>query len=341
MIKPNFNYRWYLKDGYPQSIDGKVTKNNYKVFGTFINGGGSTMGYKLAGYNHLGGVEIDEKTAQCYQLNHNPKFLYVEDIRKFNERNNLNDELFNLDILDGSPPCTTFSSAGKGVKTLGVKKVFKEGNIQQTLDDLVFEYANTINKLKPKVFLFENVEAILFQTNKAYLSKFLQSLKNYRSQIFLLNSASMELPQIRRRCFILGLRMDYDYLPKIKLDFKGETIPFSAVSDNTDTQSNLSHLGTIYWYKAKEGKPVGKFNAIKKLIFNKPSFTIAASNRHYHPIYPRFINKKELCLCSSFPLDYQFINHDYNFYCGMCVPPIMTANIAYQIKLQWLDKIKH
>ena len=73
MIKPLFNYEWYLKNGYPQSLDNSVTPCDYKVFGTFINGGGSTMGYKLAGFKHLGGVEIDEKTARCYKLNHSPK----------------------------------------------------------------------------------------------------------------------------------------------------------------------------------------------------------------------------------------------------------------------------
>lgn len=340
MIKPNFNYRWYLKDGYPQSIDGKVTKNNYKVFGTFINGGGSTMGYKLAGYNHLGGVEIDEKTAQCYQLNHNPKFLYVEDIRKFNERNNLNDELFNLDILDGSPPCTTFSSTGKGVKTLGVKKIFKEGNIQQTLDDLVFEYANTINKLKPKVFLFENVQGILFKHNKPYLNYFLNNLTDYNKQIFLLNGANMLLPQSRPRCFIVGYLKKYE-LPKINLDFQSRLITFKEISDDADQVNTLTPLFNKYWEEAEQGRAYGKFRSNKKLSMNRPCFVINTYPRHLHPLYRRFMNKNETLLASSMPLDYQFINHDYNFYCGMCVPPIMTANIAYQIKLQWLDKIKH
>ena len=89
----NFPYKWFLKNGYP-----KV--NGLNVFGTFICGGGSTMGYKLAGFNHLGGVEIDERVADVYKTNHNPKHLFVEDLRRFNEREDLPDELFNLDILD-------------------------------------------------------------------------------------------------------------------------------------------------------------------------------------------------------------------------------------------------
>ena len=105
MNKHLFPYKWNLADGYPSK---NILKNNYNVFGTFICGGGSTMGYKLAGFNHLGGVEIDPPIADVYKTNHNPKYLYIEDIREYNKRNDLPMELYNLDILDGSPPCSTF-----------------------------------------------------------------------------------------------------------------------------------------------------------------------------------------------------------------------------------------
>ena len=79
------------------------------------------MGYKLAGYNHLGGVEIDSKIANLYQSNLSPKYLYVEDIKEFIKREPIPDELYQLDILDGSPPCSSFSLAGKREKELGKK----------------------------------------------------------------------------------------------------------------------------------------------------------------------------------------------------------------------------
>lgn len=126
------------------------------------------MGYKLAGFEHLGGVEIDEKVADVYKLNHSPKYLFVEDIRLFNKRNDLPKELFELDILDGSPPCSTFSMAGSREKAWGKKKQFREGQAVQILDDLVFEYVRTIDKLKPKVCLLENVRGIIQGNAKAY-----------------------------------------------------------------------------------------------------------------------------------------------------------------------------
>ena len=85
------------------------------------------------------------------------------DIRAFNEipNNELPQELFNLDILDGSPPCTTFSMAGKREKTWGKKKKFREGQKEQTLDDLSFVFIDTVAKLNyPKLELNFNYEKV-------------------------------------------------------------------------------------------------------------------------------------------------------------------------------------
>lgn len=339
MIKPIFNYEWYLKNGYPQSLDNSVTPCDYKVFGTFINGGGSTMGYKLAGFKHLGGVEIDEKTASCYKLNHNPKHLYIQDLREFNKRDDLPSELYDLDILDGSPPCTTFSLAGLRDKSQGVEKTFTEGNKKQTLDDLLFVYADTINKLKPKVFIMENVAGLVTKNNALYVKEFANKLQDYTIQYFLLNGANMRLPQARERFFAIGHLKKYK-LPKINLNFKGEIIPFGKVSDLSDTKQTMKQgsLQLDYWKQAKQGEPVGKFKSVKKLADNKPAPTLTTS-LYYHSRIPRTLNQREFCLCGSYPLDYKFTGHSYNFYIGMSVPPIMIANIAYQIRLQWLDKL--
>lgn len=130
----NSKYDWQLSD-LP-----KVKSNGLKVFGIFVCGGGSTMGYKLAGFEHIGGVEIDQRAAKIYTKNHNPKHFYLEDIRDFNQWEDLPKELYDLDILDGSPPCTTFSMAGNREKDWRKERVYKEGQKKQTLDDLVFVY---------------------------------------------------------------------------------------------------------------------------------------------------------------------------------------------------------
>lgn len=93
------------------------------------------MGSELAGYHHLGGVELDPSIAAIYKQNHHPEHLYIEDIRDFNNRTDLPEELYQLDILDGSPPCSTFSMAGKREKAWGKEKQFAEGQKMQRLDD--------------------------------------------------------------------------------------------------------------------------------------------------------------------------------------------------------------
>ena len=164
-MKHKFPYKWSLKDGYPAK---GIKNNGLNVFGTFICGGGSTMGYKLAGFNHLGGVEIDKKVADVYKENHKPKYMYNQDLREFNKREDLPKELYDLDILDGSPPCSSFSMAGSREKAWGKKKQFTEGQAFQTLDDLVFIYCDTIIKLQPKVFILENVKGIIQGNAKLY-----------------------------------------------------------------------------------------------------------------------------------------------------------------------------
>ena len=131
--KESTDWKWTFAD-YPKN------KNGLKVFSCFACGGGSTMGYKLAGCDVIGCCEIDPKMNEVYVANHHPKYNYLMDIRDFNAIPNdeLPEELFNLDILDGSPPCTTFSMTGKREETWGKEKKFREGQKSQTLDDLSF-----------------------------------------------------------------------------------------------------------------------------------------------------------------------------------------------------------
>ena len=323
-----FPYRWNLRDGYPKK------RHNKTVFGTFVCGGGSTMGYKLAGYNHLGGVEIDPKLAKIYKANHNPKYFYLEDIREFNKRDDLPEELYNLDLLDGSPPCSTFSMAGSREDGWSKKKKFREGQAEQVLDDLVYVYCETIKKLKPKVFLLENVKGMILGNAKIYTKNIVKIMEEagYKVQIFLLNAASMGVPQRRERVFIIGTALDVKLL---RLSFNEKPIEFKDLScDYSDEK--MSENEQINWEKSKPGESVGKFNTYKKLEWNRVANTIVASNPHYHPKQKRRLNYEEEKLISTFPLDFNFYNQTPRYIMGMSVPPVMIAQIANQIYLQWL-----
>jgi len=343
MSKHLFPYRWYLKDGYPKS-------NGLNVFGTFVCGGGSTMGYKLAGFNHLGGVEIDPPIADVYKANHKPKYFYLEDIREFNKRNDLPDELYNLDILDGSPPCSTFSMAGAREKGWGKSKTFREGQTLQTLDDLVFVYCDTIIKLKPKVFILENVKGIIQGNAKVYAKNIVKKMTDagYVVQVFLLNAASMGVPQKRERVFFIGHKKELKF-PKLRMAFNEDSILFSQLKDSVNGKKIKGKMFDL-WKLKKDGekdledaciRATGKraYFGSKVQLDNEVPFTIIASDSSplLHDKKPFELNNKELTQIGTYPLDYNFKSIEPKYLIGMSVPPIMTAQIANQILIQWLN----
>lgn len=336
-----FPYRWNLADGYPAK---GITYHGRKVFGTFICGGGSTMGYKLAGYEHLGGVEIDPKVAAVYKANHKPKHLYVEDIRAFNERKDLPAELFNLDLLDGSPPCSSFSMAGSREKGWGKEKVFREGQAHQRLDDLVFTYVDTIAKLRPKVAILENVKGLLAGNAKVYAKEIVKQLRGhgYTVQVFLLNAATMGVPQMRERCFFIA-RLDASW-PNLRLEFNEPPIPFGRVFEPTQKHEPLSDSYATRWANCKPGtnpKTAGgnTFGFLYRAHVGEVLATITSGGVVALPDAPCEASPAEYSTACTFPQDYNYLGSPAQYLGGMSVPPVMTAHIAHQINLQWFNKV--
>jgi len=339
-----FPYKWRLSDGYPAA---GIEKHGAKVFGTFVCGGGSTMGYKLAGYEHIGGVEIDPKVAAIYKANHNPKHLFVEDIRAFNQRTDLPAELYNLDLLDGSPPCSSFSMAGNREKDWGKKKQFREGQEFQRLDDLVFEYVKTIEKLQPKVALLENVKGLIAGNAKPYARKLKMAFESagYKVQVFLLNAASMGVPQKRERVFFIGQRKDLA-LPDLFMGFNEPKILFSQIKQ-IGVSGSINGKRAEYYDKTPQGKsfsfvtPGKNFNSIRLSDDDVcPTLTANQGEWYFHSTEKRKITKCECCRVGTYPEDFDFDGMRFLYLIGMSVPPVMTAQVAHQIWLQWLSKIR-
>lgn len=348
--KHKFPYRWNISDGYPAK---GIELHGLNAFGTFICGGGSSMGYKLAGYNHLGGVEIDLKVAKVYKANHNPKYLYVEDIRDFVKRSDLPEELYRLDLLDGSPPCSSFSMAGNREKDWGKEKKFREGQAKQRLDDLFFDYIALAKKLQPKVVVAENVRGLIQGNARAYVKRIKQGFEKagYRVQLFLLNAASMGVPQKRERVFFICQREDLK-LPKLSLDFNEQPILFNQIYDPNSTDRPLSDHYRKFWDIRKKGdidfsassarmglNPNAQFQ-YKYIYGDKVANTIIAGEQCVLFDEPRHRGLSENCLCGTYPLDYDFGDiKPPHYLIGMSVPPVMTAQVAHQIYLQWLSKM--
>lgn len=338
-----FPWKWYLKD-LPN-----IKQNNLKVFSCFSCGGGSSMGYKLAGYTVLGNIEIDPKISQVYKKNLNPKYSFINDIRDFIkiDDSKLPEDLFCLDILDGSPPCTTFSMAGQREKTWGKEKKFAEGQKLQTLDDLFFVFLDLVDKLKPKVVIAENVSGIVYGTAKIYTYQIVEKFKklNYSVQVFLLNAETMGVPQQRKRIFFIARRNDLN-LPKLTLKFNEKPILFGEVrsqvgipvGSNTLTKKLLNKRiitdKSLADIKERLGLNRSMFSQML-LKDNKVACCIVASRRLFRYCDATYLSKQDIVNISTFPQDYNFCNSSVLFICGMSVPPVMMANIATEVKQQF------
>ena len=344
-MNQDFKYIWSIKDGYPPSF---IEDHKSKVFSTFACGGGSTMGYKLAGFEVIGANDIDTQMAKVYKYNHNPKYYFLESITELVKRDDLPKELFNLDILDGSPPCSTFSMAGSREDSWKKDKKFREGQSKQVLSDLFFDWIRLVEKLQPKIAIAENVKGMLMGNAKAYTQAVIKELDKigYNVQLFLLNAATMGVPQKRERVFFICLRKDIK-LPKLKLNFTSKPITFKEATYGLKNQIRkpITENMAKYYEKCKPGNSFSSvhtkgsyFNSIR-LSENKTCNTLTALNNFYHPTIAGKLTDKEYEIIGSFPTDYNYLDIQPTYLIGMSVPPVMMAQIAYQIYLQWLQYV--
>ena len=353
-----FNYRWHLKDAL-------FTKDKGKVFSCFACGGGSTMGYKLAGFDVIGFNDIDQRMADIYIKNHNPKYAFVEGIQTFKNREDLPEELYNLDILDGSPPCSSFSMSGNREKDWGKLKKFTEGQAEQVLDTLFYDFIELAERLQPKVVVAENVSGILKGNARDYVRKIITAFDKagYLMQEFELDSSQMGVPQRRQRVFFVAVRKDLEHIlpqqqsllfsefPKLNMKFGQTPIPFDDIRTEGLNDARWTDHDQHVWDRRILGDRKysdvlfrtenrdSNFNSAF-IYGHEPIRTITSSEGSKCTLFdePRQMNSKELILAQSFPQDYNFTDHRYSkikYVLGMSVPPLMMANLADRIYNEW------
>lgn len=354
-----FPYRWTLADAV-------FTKDKGKVFSCFACGGGSTMGYKLAGFDVIGCNEIDPKMMEAYKVNHNPNFAFLEPIQTFKLRKDLPRELYELDILDGSPPCSSFSMAGNREKDWGKEKKFREGQALQILDNLFFDFIDLAKELQPKIVVAENVKGLLQGGAKSYVRQIYRDfdLAGYYCQHFLLDASKMGVPQRRERVFFIALRKDlaapflkqvdlFCIQPELNMGFKEKEILFGEYRDETGIEDTETERGKLMEFRIKSDKCCSdinerlykKFSGFNAMIRHDDevcgTVTSGETDRRYFD--GKILTENDLKLTGTFPLDYNFCNDlsksVVKYFIGMSVPPVMVAQIATEIWNQWLSKI--
>lgn len=336
---------WHLADL------AKVPPNGVKVMSTFACGGGSSMGYKLAGCSIVAANDIDPEMAWHYKHNLNPPLYYLCPIRDLLTAD-LPPELFNLDILDGSPPCSTFSMAGDREKSWGKDKHFREGQAKQVLSDLFFDFLDLAGRLRPKVVIAENVKGMLIGNAKGYtklvMAQFVEL--GYRPQLFLVNAADCGVPQRRERVFFVALRNDIAK-PKLNLAPRCKWVSAgAATADLQELTADEKAETCIQRYaigkeaaRIKEGGTSERYFSLVRLDRAKPAPTLTAALSAesaasvIHSTECRNLTFREVKRLGSFPDDYHAKSDRIGKYMvGMSVPPRMTEAVARAVVSQWL-----
>jgi DNA (cytosine-5)-methyltransferase 1 len=193
-----------------------IPHNGYSAISTFSGCGGSSLGYKMAGFKVLWANEFIPAAQDTYRANHPGTILDTRDIRKVQAQDILDAigmQPRELDVFDGSPPCASFSTAGK--REAGWGKVKAYSDTKQRTDDLFFEYVRLIEGVQPKVFVAENVSGLVKGTAKGYFLEILAALKGagYRVTAKLLDAQWLGVPQMRQRIIFIGVRNDLHAQP--------------------------------------------------------------------------------------------------------------------------------
>ena len=204
-------------------VNNQSAKKLFNVVSLFAGGGGSSTGYRLAGGNVLAINEFIESAQETYQENYPDTYIFKDDIRKLTGDmilEKINMAKGELDILDGSPPCSSFSSAGAKEKLWG--EVKKYSDTEQRTDDLFFEFARILNEVQPKVFVCENVAGLVMGASAKLLGNqqfnlfggeentIYHSLVScgYNVRYKVLNAKHYGVPQNRDRTIFIGVRND-------------------------------------------------------------------------------------------------------------------------------------
>lgn len=330
--------------------------NGYTVASTFSGCGGSCLGYRMAGFRVAYASEFIEEAQKTYKENHPDSFLDTRDIRDVKPEDILEAcglRKGELDVLDGSPPCASFSTAGK--RESGWGKVKKYSDASQRTDDLFFEYARILEGLQPKVFVAENVSGLVKGTAKGYFLAILRRLKEcgYNVSCNVLDAQWLGVPQSRQRTIFVGVRNDLGLSPvhPRPLTYRytvRDAIPLDGPAfEGIEPESDISKYCTgREWEKLKPGEQSDRYFNLVRVDPDRPSPTICASHGSpgiasvTHPFEKRKFSIRELKRLCGFPDDFVLTGTYAQQWerLGRAVPPVMMSKVAETIHEKVLNQ---
>jgi len=348
-------------------------KKLFTVVSTFAGGGGSSTGYRLAGADILAINEFIPLAHAAYKVNYPNTLIFPQDIRHLSGEMILSQiglQQGELDILDGSPPCASFSMAGNREDGWGKEK--KYSDTTQRVDDLFFEFARVLKEVQPKVFIAENVKGLTMGIASTLLgSSQLDMFDEQENTIFttlvncgynvrykVLNAKNYGVPQSRERTIFIGVRKDIKkiitYPKPFEYILSAEEACYGVINSEKDILDATHKDGVVKGYvlQMKEGEsgdkyaPSGYFG-LQRINRKEPCPTICQRQGNkgaclIHWEENRELTVPELIRLMSFPDDY-YLGEKYTHKTerlGRAVPPLMMRAIAQHVYETILKQIQ-
>lgn len=329
----------------------------------FAGAGGLALGVEKAGFETLGLIEYDKDAADTLKKNR-PNWNVINDdiahISCLDLEQYFHLKKGELDLLSGGAPCQAFSYAGKRL------------GLEDARGTLFYHYALFLQKLQPKMFLFENVRGLLTHdhgnTYKTMLNIFTKAGYTIDKQV--LNAWDYGAPQKRERLITIGVRNDlidrikysfpkpHNYKPVLKdvlLDCpEGPYIPYGEKKKkifelvpaggywrDIDPQIAKEYMKSCW---EMEG---GRTGILRRMSLDEPSLAVLTSpsqkqTERCHPLEARPFTVRENARCQTFPDDWQFCGNVSSQYkqVGNAVPVSLAYDIAIEIRnsLDMLNK---
>ncbi len=234
-----------------------VPKTGLKLVSTFSGVGGSCLGFRMAGFETLWASEFIPAARETYRKNFPGVPVDERDIRKVEPKEILKAigvAKGEVDVLEGSPPCASFSMAGKREELWGQAKKYSQTT--QRVDDLFFEFVRLLKGIHPRVFVAENVKGLTVGKAKGFFLEIKAALEacGYDVGAKVVDAQWLGVPQRRQRLIFMGVRRDLGVTPKYPK-------PFPYVYTLRDALPGLSsikitqHFGETTYIHGKDVVP--------------------------------------------------------------------------------------
>ena len=327
--------------------------NGFNAISTFSGCGGSSLGYKMAGFRVLWASEFIPAAQQTYRANHPKTILDTRDIRQVKAEEILDAigmKPGELDLFDGSPPCASFSTAGSREAGWGKVKKYSDG--AQRTDDLFYEFIRLVRGIQPKVFVAENVSGLVKGTAKGYFLEILAAMKasGYRVTCRVLDAQWLGVPQQRQRTIFVGVREDLNRDPvhPKPLSYRYSIKDALPIGVKAEAETDISRFAIgAEWDKLKQGQQSERYFSLQRCCETDPSPCVQASHGNLstagitHPTEKRKFTIAELRRICAFPDDFILLGTYAQQWerLGRAVPPVMMSHVAATIRDQILRKI--